>query len=70
MRRPGASARTDTSRATRTSRRCSSPQGAAIKPGVTLDAVSNLNLTPTIARLLDLQMPDAKEKVLTEILVK
>jgi predicted AlkP superfamily pyrophosphatase or phosphodiesterase len=44
--------------------------GRAIKPGVTLDAVSNLNLTPTIARLLDLQMPEAKERVLTEILVK
>ena len=42
--------------------------GRAIKPGVTLDAVSNLNLTPTIARLLGLQMPDAKEKVLTEVL--
>jgi predicted AlkP superfamily pyrophosphatase or phosphodiesterase len=44
--------------------------GRNIKPGVTLDAVSNLNLTPTIARLLDLRMPDAKERVLTEILVK
>ena len=42
--------------------------GRGIKSGVTLDAVSNLNLTPTIARLLDLRMPDAKEKVLTEIL--
>jgi len=42
--------------------------GRGIKPGVTLDAVSNLNLTPTIARLLGLQMPDAKERVLTEIL--
>ncbi len=43
--------------------------GRGIKPGITLDAVSNLNLTPTIARLLDLQMPEAKERVLTEILV-
>jgi predicted AlkP superfamily pyrophosphatase or phosphodiesterase len=42
--------------------------GRGIKPGVTLDAVSNLNLAPTIARLLDLRMPDAKERVLTEIL--
>jgi predicted AlkP superfamily pyrophosphatase or phosphodiesterase len=42
--------------------------GRGIKPGVSLDAVSNLNLTPTIARLLDLRMPDAKEKVLAEIL--
>jgi len=32
--------------------------------------VSNLNLTPTIARLLDLRMPDATERVLTEIFVK
>ena len=44
--------------------------GRNIKPGVTLDAVSNLNLTPTIARLLDLRMPDATERVLTEIFVK
>jgi predicted AlkP superfamily pyrophosphatase or phosphodiesterase len=44
--------------------------GRGIKPGVTLDAVSNLNLAPTIARLLDLQMPDAREKPLLEILVK
>jgi len=44
--------------------------GRDIKPGVTLDAVSNLSLTPTIARLLGLQMPEAKERVLTEIFVK
>jgi predicted AlkP superfamily pyrophosphatase or phosphodiesterase len=44
--------------------------GRNIKPGVTLDAVSNLNLTPTIARLLDLRMPDATARVLTEIFVK
>jgi predicted AlkP superfamily pyrophosphatase or phosphodiesterase len=44
--------------------------GRGIKPGVTLDAVSNLNLAPTIARLLDLQMPEAKERVLTEILTE
>jgi predicted AlkP superfamily pyrophosphatase or phosphodiesterase len=42
--------------------------GRGIKPGVRLDAVSNLNLAPTIARLLNLQMPDAKEKALGEIL--
>jgi predicted AlkP superfamily pyrophosphatase or phosphodiesterase len=42
--------------------------GRGIKRGVTLDSVSNLDLTPTIARLLDLQMPDAQGKVLTEIL--
>ena len=44
--------------------------GRNIKPGAALDAVSNLNLTPTIARLLDLRMPDAKERALTEILVR
>jgi predicted AlkP superfamily pyrophosphatase or phosphodiesterase len=42
--------------------------GRGIKPGVKLDAVSNLNLAPTIARLLNLQMPDAKEKALVEVL--
>jgi predicted AlkP superfamily pyrophosphatase or phosphodiesterase len=42
--------------------------GRGIKPGVRLDAISNLNLAPTIARLLNLQMPDAKEKALVEIL--
>jgi predicted AlkP superfamily pyrophosphatase or phosphodiesterase len=44
--------------------------GRGIKRGVRVDAVSNLNLTPTIARLLDLQMPDARERPLTEILEK
>jgi len=44
--------------------------GRGIKAGVTLEPVSNLNLTPTIARLLQLQMPDAKEKPLSEILVR
>ena len=42
--------------------------GKGIKPGVRLDTVSNLNLAPTIARLLNLQMPDAKEKPLSAIL--
>ena len=42
--------------------------GRGIRRGVKLDAVSNLDLTPTIARLLDLQMPDAKGKLLTEVL--
>ena len=36
--------------------------------GVKLDAVSNLDLAPTIARLLNLQMPDVQGRVLTEIL--
>ena len=42
--------------------------GRGIKPGVRLDEVSNLNLAPTIARLLNLQMPDAREKPLSAIL--
>jgi predicted AlkP superfamily pyrophosphatase or phosphodiesterase len=42
--------------------------GRGIKRGVKLDSVSNLDLAPTIARLLNLQMPDAEGKVLTEIL--
>ena len=44
--------------------------GRGITRGARLESVSNLDLTPTIARLLNLQMPDAKGKVLTEILVK
>jgi hypothetical protein len=42
--------------------------GRGIKRGVQLDSVSNLDLTPTIARLLNLQMPDLQGRVLTEIL--
>jgi predicted AlkP superfamily pyrophosphatase or phosphodiesterase len=42
--------------------------GRGIKRGVTLDSVSNLDLAPTIARLLNLQMPDVQGKVLTGIL--
>ena len=42
--------------------------GRGIKRGVKLDAVSNLDLAPTIARLLNLQMPDVQGRVLTEIL--
>ena len=42
--------------------------GRGIKRGVQLDSVSNLDLTPTIARLLNLQMPDVQGRVLTEIL--
>jgi predicted AlkP superfamily pyrophosphatase or phosphodiesterase len=44
--------------------------GRGIKRGARVDGVSNLNLAPTIARLLDLQMPEAKERALTEILVR
>jgi hypothetical protein len=42
--------------------------GRGIKRGVKVDSVSNLDLAPTIARLLNLQMPDVRGKVLTEIL--
>jgi hypothetical protein len=42
--------------------------GAAIKPGVKLESVTNLQVTPTIARILGLQMPDAKEPALTSVL--
>ena len=43
--------------------------GRGIRPGIKLESVSNLDLAPTIARLLDLEMPAAKGKVLTEVLV-
>jgi predicted AlkP superfamily pyrophosphatase or phosphodiesterase len=42
--------------------------GAAIKPGVKLDSVTNLQVTPTIAKILGLQMPDAKEPALDSVL--
>jgi predicted AlkP superfamily pyrophosphatase or phosphodiesterase len=42
--------------------------GRGIKRGAKLDSVSNLDLAPTIARLLDLQMPDVQGRVLKEIL--
>ncbi len=42
--------------------------GAAVKPGITLGTISNLRVAPTIARILDLSLPDAKEQALDEIL--
>lgn len=42
--------------------------GRGVKRGVRLDSVSNLDLAPTIARLLNLQMPDVQGRVLNEIL--
>jgi predicted AlkP superfamily pyrophosphatase or phosphodiesterase len=42
--------------------------GAAIKPGVKLDSVSNLRIAPTAAKILGLQLPDAKQPPLDEIL--
>jgi predicted AlkP superfamily pyrophosphatase or phosphodiesterase len=42
--------------------------GRGIRPGTTLESVSNLDLAPTIARLLGVELPDAQGKVLTEVL--
>ncbi|QMV20197.1 sulfatase-like hydrolase/transferase [Granulicella sp. 5B5] len=42
--------------------------GAAVKPGVTLGPISNLRVAPTIARILNVSLPDAKEPALDEIL--
>ena len=42
--------------------------GAGIKPGVQLGEISNTSVAPTIARLLDLKLPDADGPVLTKIL--
>lgn len=42
--------------------------GFAIKPGVTLDSISNLRVAPTIAKILGVQLPDAKQPPLNEIL--
>jgi predicted AlkP superfamily pyrophosphatase or phosphodiesterase len=42
--------------------------GAAIKPGVSLGAISNLQVAPTIAKILGVQLPDAKQAPLNQIL--
>jgi predicted AlkP superfamily pyrophosphatase or phosphodiesterase len=42
--------------------------GRGITRGVKLDSVSNLDLAPTIARLLNLRMPDVQGRILNEIL--
>jgi predicted AlkP superfamily pyrophosphatase or phosphodiesterase len=42
--------------------------GAGIAPGVRLDVVKNLDVAPTVARILGLDLPAAKGRVLTEIL--
>ncbi|HEY0161586.1 MAG TPA: ectonucleotide pyrophosphatase/phosphodiesterase [Edaphobacter sp.] len=42
--------------------------GAAIRPGVKLDAIPNLRVAPTIAQILGLSLPDAKQPALNEIL--
>ena len=43
--------------------------GAGIKAGAPLGRIRNLDLAPTIARLLGLPLPDAEGRVLEEILV-
>ena len=43
-------------------------QGNRIKPGVSLPRVANLDVAPTIAEILGLQIPNAEGRVLTEIL--
>ena len=42
--------------------------GRGIRRGVKVDSVSNLDIAPTVARLLNLEMPHVMGKVLTEIL--
>ncbi|HEX9772381.1 MAG TPA: hypothetical protein VGA44_02860, partial [Steroidobacteraceae bacterium] len=42
--------------------------GAGIKPGTKLDTISNLDVAPTIARLLGVKLPTAEGRVLTEML--
>lgn len=44
--------------------------GAGIKPGVKLPRVRNLDVAPTIAKLLDVPLPNVDGKVLEEILSK
>jgi predicted AlkP superfamily pyrophosphatase or phosphodiesterase len=43
-------------------------QGHRIKPGVVLPRVANLDVAPTIAQILGLQIPHAEGRVLTEVL--
>jgi predicted AlkP superfamily pyrophosphatase or phosphodiesterase len=42
--------------------------GAAVKSGVRLDVVKNLDVAPTAARVLGVRLPAARGRVLTEIL--
>ena len=43
-------------------------QGNCIKPGISLPRISNLDVAPTIAQILGLQIPNAEGRVLAEIL--
>nr|WP_255551283.1 alkaline phosphatase family protein [Granulicella sp. dw_53] len=42
--------------------------GASIKPGIHLGTISNLQVAPTIAKILGVQLPDAIEPPLSQIL--
>lgn len=42
--------------------------GRGVKPGVRLDGVSNLDIAPTLARLLGVELKDMQGRVLSEIL--
>ena len=42
--------------------------GASVKQGIKLSNISNLRVAPTIAKILGVELPDAKEQPLTEIL--
>ncbi|MBB6142593.1 putative AlkP superfamily pyrophosphatase or phosphodiesterase [Silvibacterium bohemicum] len=44
--------------------------GAAIRPGVHLGTISNLQVAPTIAKILGLQLPDATQPPLQDLLRK
>ena len=44
--------------------------GAGIKPGVQLGLIQNVDVAPTIARLMGLAMKDVDGRVLEEILSK
>jgi predicted AlkP superfamily pyrophosphatase or phosphodiesterase len=42
--------------------------GRGIKPGITIDTLDNIDLAPTAARLLGVELKEAQGRVLTEIL--
>jgi predicted AlkP superfamily pyrophosphatase or phosphodiesterase len=44
--------------------------GRSIKKGVVLDRIANLDIGPTIARLLGLPLPNVEGRVLEEILAR
>ena len=43
--------------------------GRAIKPGAKLGVVQNIDVAPTIAHLLDVELPNTQGKPLTQILI-